>query len=100
MLRAGAEILPSMSSRELPPDPPLYALDDWHALEPVTDSNDGLPLGLPPCAPAIVRDVQGRLWRVRPRPLPRLDLAGVLPALVVALVAVVLAVAYFASVAG
>lgn len=90
-----------MSSPELRPDPPLYALGDGHALEPVSESNDGLPLELAaPCAPAMVRDVQGRLWRVRRDPLPRLDLAGVLPALVVALVALVLAVAYFASVAG
>lgn len=75
-------MLPLPDDRDLPEPQPL---DDEHVLEPVPEE-----AGLEPGEP-VVRDVQGRLWRVRRRPGSELALTWTaVAATVVLAIAVVL----------
>lgn len=49
-------------------DRDVRMLDAEHLLEPIEDASADIPAGAP-----VVRDVRGRLWRIRPRPAKRVS---------------------------
>lgn len=66
-----------MRSAEPPEDPRSLPLDDEHILEPI----DRMPVADPAAEP-VVRDVHGRLWRVRRNERKPIPIAGMVAAIV------------------
>lgn len=65
-----------MRSAEPPEDPRSLPLDDGHVLEPIDDMRLADPATEP-----VVRDVHGKLWRVRRNERKPLPIAGMLAAI-------------------